>query len=505
MIFTPYTQPVKPAEFVGTVDLNVYAKGLANKQQMYEQNLKSVTDDFSKLFSINAYGPDKERLQALQNQLREEVGSINLSDLTDMGTVSKIKGLIRSYGSDPQMLEIAKRSNIYDSEFEKQQKAMEKGETYTSPALESLGDYYNQENFYEKPKGINLSTGWISPPTQKWMKEAREAVKKQVLNTATGVVEEVIDPTEARDYFMQMASSDPRFQKQLSYDFQKQTKGTDWSTEGQNYISEKIEEQRSKINQARLYGDKESELLATKELNRLETMSDPNLVGEELKNQYFDSWIQNEMDKTGYSMNMVSFKDYKRDPVYMENLRIRNNITEARMKEYLEAGYDPYTGKPIMVGGKPLSEVKKQQEAEKQYKPTRAQALVRAILKNKTPEGKYVITQADLDAIKDDKETVQLLPGTGKVKVTTKTVEDTGEMVDVPSKDASGKDVTIKMKKPPEEKYTTRTEDIGTYLFAKTEGNIPEVKQLPDWNRGGSSTQTVSAQTPKVKKKITGF
>ena len=91
MIFTPYTQPVKPAEFVGTVDLNVYAKGLANQQQMYEQNLKSLTDDFSKLFNRNAYGPDKERLKALENQLREEVGSINLSDLTDMGTSSKIR------------------------------------------------------------------------------------------------------------------------------------------------------------------------------------------------------------------------------------------------------------------------------------------------------------------------------------------------------------------------------------------------------------------------------
>jgi hypothetical protein len=49
MIFTPYTQPVNPAEFVGTVDLNVYAKGLANQQQMYEQNLKSLTEQIWEL------------------------------------------------------------------------------------------------------------------------------------------------------------------------------------------------------------------------------------------------------------------------------------------------------------------------------------------------------------------------------------------------------------------------------------------------------------------------
>lgn len=398
MIFTPYTQPVKPAEFVGTVDLNVYAKGLANQQQMYEQNLKSLTDDFSKLFNRNAYGPDKERLKALENQLREEVGSINLSDLTDMGTSSKIRNIVRSYGSDPQMQAIFKRTNIYESETEKQQKAMEKGESYTSPALESLGNYFNQENFYEKPKNLNLSTGWISPPTQKWMKEAREAVKKKVLNTATGVVEEVIDPIEARDYYMQLASSDPRFKKQLDYDFKKETEGTDWSTEGQNYINQKLEEKRAEINQAKLYGDTEGELLATREFNRLQTMSDPSLVGEELQNQYFNSWIQNGMDKTGYSMDMVSFVDYKRDPVYMEKLRTQNNITEARLKAYIDAGYDPYTKQPIMVGDQSLADIKQAQTAKKEYKPTEKEAIGIRLLQSKN------ITNADIQTLLNSSE-----------------------------------------------------------------------------------------------------
>ena len=417
MIFTPYTQPVKPAEFVGTVDLNVYAKGLANQQQMYEQNLKSLTDDFSKLFNRNAYGPDKERLKALENQLREEVGSINLSDLTDMGTSSKIRNIVRSYGSDPQMQAIFKRTNIYDSETEKRDKAMEKGESYTSPALESLGDYFNQENFYEKPKNLNLSTGWISPPTQKWMKEAREAVKKKVLNTATGVVEEIIDPIEARDYYMQLASSDPRFKKQLDYDFKKQTEGIDWSTEGQNYINQKLEEKRAEINQARLSRDKEAELLATREFNDLEKMSDPSLVGEELQNQYFNSWIQNGMDKTGYSMDMVSFVDYKRDPVYMEKLRTQNNITEARLKAYIDAGYDPYTKQPIMVGDQSLADIKQAEKAkeEKAKSTTQKQKDIEIVINAINSQGK--VTADHVNRLADKGEVVVLNKDNATVKI----------------------------------------------------------------------------------------
>jgi hypothetical protein len=53
------------------------------------------------------------------------------------------------------------------------------------------------------------------------MKDARDAVKKQILNTATGVVEEVVDPIEARDYFMQTAYTIPSFKKDLNYNFEK--------------------------------------------------------------------------------------------------------------------------------------------------------------------------------------------------------------------------------------------------------------------------------------------
>lgn len=347
MGWTNYTRPVEPAEWIPPIDLNLYAKGLQAQQEFAEKNIQDITNSFNNLFSRSAYGPDKRKLKELAEQFKQETASLNLSNLSDINTFSKIKGLINKYSSNPEATAAIKRGSIWDSELEKKQKAEEKGESYTSPALTTLESYFSQDNFYEKPEGLNLSQGWLSPPVQKWMKETREAVKKKVLNTKTGVLEEIIDPTEARDYFMQLASSDPRFQKQLNWDFQQSTKGTDWDTEGQKYINQKIQERKLEINQARLSGDRDGEILATRELERLEKMADPSLVGSSLQSQYFNSWIQNEMDKVGYNMDMVSFQDYKRDPVYMENLRTSNNLMEAKVKAFYDAGIDPSTGRPL--------------------------------------------------------------------------------------------------------------------------------------------------------------
>ena len=260
MIFTPYTQPVNPAEFVGTVDLNVYAKGLANQQQMYEQNLKSLTDDFSKLFNRNAYGPDKERLKALENQLREEVGSINLSDLTDMGTSSKIRNLVRSYGSDPQMQAIFKRTSIYESELEKQQTAMEKGEKWSSPALTTLNSYFNQDNFYEKPKGVNLTSGWYSYNDAKALKAAKDIVekKKGYIEKANGEREEyeIIDPSDMLAALKTIQSSDPTYEQDMKWQFEQQYGDTDWQDYANQGNATMVQSAEATMEQARrIYND----------------------------------------------------------------------------------------------------------------------------------------------------------------------------------------------------------------------------------------------------------
>jgi hypothetical protein len=410
-VFGPYTQPVKPAEWVDPLDLNLYAKGTAYKQDLAERNLQNITDAYNSLFSKNVYGPDKRKLAELEEQFKQDLNSLNISNLADMGTVSQIRGLIGKYSNNPEALAGIKRGAYWDSELEKKQKAEEKGEYYTSPPLTTLENYFNQDNFYEKPEGVNLTQGWVSPPIQKWMKEAREAVKKKVLNTKTGVLEEVVDPVEARDYFMQLASADPRFSKQISWDFELATKGTDWENEGQNYIVQKQEEIRAKLNQARLTGDTDGELLATRELQRLSSMANPKLIGDELRTQYQDSWLQNEMDKVGYSIDQTSFVDYKIDPVYMERLRTSNNILEAKYKAYLDAGIDPTTKEFLTTkDGRTLSSIKQAEKIkeEKAKSTTQKERDIAIVINAINSQGK--VTADHVNKLADRGEVVVLNP-----------------------------------------------------------------------------------------------
>lgn len=395
-------RPVQRPDYYKPIADEVILLGAKQQYETAEKVGQLVGLANQKMFGIQTYGKDAEVLSQLHNNFQKEIDQLSQGSFSDPANISKINTVIGRYTNDPDLMAVSKRINLYNSELKRQQEAEEKGEPFTSPIIETLNTYYSGSNYYRNPKDVNLSRGWTSPPLQKWMKESREAVKKRILDTKTGEVKEVVDPTEARDYFMQLASSDPRFLKQLQWDYQKATKNLDWNTEGQKYISEKIEEKRAAINQAKIYGDAEAELLATKELIRLQKMADPKLVGDELNNQYFNSWFNNEMDKIGYSMDVTSFVDYKRDPVYMENLKTKNNITEAYMKEYIQAGVDPYTGKQIMVAGKPLAEIKKQQEKEKTYKPSEKEVRGERILKQ------GVINQAEINELLDPHEVATL-------------------------------------------------------------------------------------------------
>lgn len=400
MGFTPYSQMVNLAQWTDPMDLNMYAKGIAYKEEIAKENLKNLSNSINSLKSAPAYGVDAEQLQKINDEMRSRLNSINVGNLSDLNTFSQIKGIINDFSNRQDYKAIYTRGSLYNRELERKRKAEEKNQSYTSPVIDSLEEYYNGKNFYSTNDDLDLSSGWTSAPVKDFMKETREAVKKKVLNTKTGVVEEIIDPTEARNYFMGLASSNPNFKKQLMYDFKRSTKGTDWQSKGKEFIDAKMKEAQASYSSALLSGDLDGQAIYKKEIQRLSSMADPSVVGDELKNQYFNSWIDKEFDKIGYSMDIASFVDYKRDPLQMEairtandvmlkNLESANNINEALIKEYIEAGYDPYTKKPLTAGGKKIAEIKQKQ----QKKATETEADKQRRFAKETMERRGGVTQ----------------------------------------------------------------------------------------------------------------
>ncbi len=400
MAASPYSQPVKPASFQDPLDLNLFLKGESYKEGLAKDNLQLIGNAINTFSSIPAFGVDAEQLNSEVEGLKSQLTNMNISNLGDINTISQLNKVVSDAKNNPRLMSIARRGNAYSQELAKKQKAEEKGESYISPILDQAEEYYSNGAFSDKVS-FNGS-GWVAPDKAKVIKLARENSKKKVLNPSTGQVTEVIDPQEVGKNYQMLTQSDPRFRKTDEYEFQKNTKGIDWNSQGQNYINQQIELLRQEGINARLNNNPEGEQAALSQINRLSKLANPNLIGNELRDKYFQSYQEQEIEKVGLANDLVSFEKFERDPVYMENLRTQNNILEARQKMFLDAGIDPITKQPITVNGKPLSELKEKQA--KEYKPTDKQLFAQRVINNKQ------VTQADLNEMADTGETLELVP-----------------------------------------------------------------------------------------------
>ena len=320
-----YSHIIEPNRFVSPLDINVYQQGQQYKEGIAKENLQLAASAYGQLSNIPAYGVDAMQLQKEMEGIKSQFLSGNMSNLNDPNTFSHINSIINNAKNNPNIQAIAKRGSIYSQELEKKKKADEKGEPYTSPALDTLQEYYfNNDNFYEKPEGVNLSMGWVSPDLTKVIKQARESATKTTYNPSTGRVEKVAHPEEVSAAFKELIKNNPNYQKDLDYAFQKETKGMDWDTEGNKFILNKVSRLQQQYNQAINMGDLESAKMAEAELNRVQSLSDPTLVGNELKNQYYQNYIQTQLDKVGYANEVADFEKFDRDPLQMQIQKFAN-------------------------------------------------------------------------------------------------------------------------------------------------------------------------------------
>lgn len=340
-----YSHIIEPNRFVSPLDINVYQQGQQYKEGIAKENLQLAASAYGQLSNIPAYGVDAMQLQKEMEGIKSQFLTGDMSNLNDPNTFSHINSIINNAKNNPNIQAIAKRGSIYSQELEKKKKADEKGEPYTSPALDTLQEYYfNNDNFYEKPEGVNLSMGWVSPDLTKVIKQAREAATKTTYNPTTGRVEKVAHPEEVSAAFKELIKNNPNYQKDLDYAFQKETKGMDWDTEGNKFILNKVSRLQQQYNQALNMGDVESAKMAEAELNRVQFLSDPTLVGNELKNKYYQNYVQTQLDKVGYANEVADFEKFDRDPIQMKMLEHSNRMAEIREREKQKNQYKQVAG-----------------------------------------------------------------------------------------------------------------------------------------------------------------
>jgi hypothetical protein len=218
-VFGPYTQPVKPAEWVDPLDLNMYAKGMMYKQEMAEKNLKSIVDTHSALMSLPAYGPDKQKLAEIDQQFRQQIGSMNISNLGDMSTMSQVKGVLGQYTTNADVLAIAQRGSIYKSMLEEKESADKKNKIYLNEGMDELNDYFQGEDYIQNLKFGN--DGFTYEGAGDIIEQAKKTLtpdKKYVsLGGGEYRIVESYDPEKLKTAVSTIANSNPNWIKYHKY------------------------------------------------------------------------------------------------------------------------------------------------------------------------------------------------------------------------------------------------------------------------------------------------
>jgi len=218
-VFGPYTQPVKSAEWVDPLDLNMYAKGTMYKQEMAEKNLKSIVDTHSALMSLPAYGPDKQKLAEIDQQFRQQIGSMNISNLGDMSTMSQVKGVLGQYTTNADVLAIAQRGSIYKSMLEEKESADKKNKIYLNEGMDELNDYFQGEDYIQNLKFGN--DGFTYEGAGDIIEQAKKTLtpdKKYVsLGGGEYRIVESYDPEKLKTAVSTIANSNPNWIKYHKY------------------------------------------------------------------------------------------------------------------------------------------------------------------------------------------------------------------------------------------------------------------------------------------------
>ena len=138
--------------------------------------------------------------------------------------------------------------------------------------------------------------------------------------------------------------NNPNYQRDLQYSFEKENEGVDWNNHGQEFIQNKANTLQQQFQDAVSLGDLETAQMIQNEYSRLQNLSDPTLIGDNLKQQYFQNYIQNQLDKVGYANDVSDFVKIERDPIQLKLQDLANQKAAKLYELQLKTGILPEKG-----------------------------------------------------------------------------------------------------------------------------------------------------------------
>jgi hypothetical protein len=349
MAFGPYTQPVTPAKWVDPLDLNMYAKGMMYKQEMAEKNLKSITDTYNSIMSIPAYGPDKQKLAEIDQQFRQQVGSLNISNLGDMGTMSQIKGVLGQYTTNADVLAIAQRGSIYESMLKEKNEADKKNKIYVNRGMNKLNKYFNGDEYIQNLKFGN--DGYVAPDAGEIMESVKNFVTPDVklVSDGRGNYQQVkyYDPEKLKKGFDMVTSSNPNWQKYHRDQVDEMFEDKDIDQYGKQYYQGIVQNYEDLKNKAALAMSTTTDKKKAADYQKIIAEYDAEIgnINKKLQNPYFGTsfkqdYIQKTMNQDINNMisaiNFVDQGDLKMDRATEMSRQLNNDLYKMQEEEFYE-------------------------------------------------------------------------------------------------------------------------------------------------------------------------
>lgn len=210
-----YSHVIEPNRYINPLDLNIYMQGEQHKENIAKENLQLLSSAYGDLSNIPAYGIDAQELQKEMGNIKSQLSSVNLSNLTDPNSFSQINSIINNAKNNPKILAIAERGNNYKKMLEEKAEFEKKGKVYVNRGLTQLNKYYSGNTFNEKLRVGN--DGYAAPEAGEIMEQVKKIVtpdeKRVLLPNGQYSIQKYYDPIKLNQAFDLVTSSDPNYEK----------------------------------------------------------------------------------------------------------------------------------------------------------------------------------------------------------------------------------------------------------------------------------------------------
>jgi hypothetical protein len=348
MGFGPYSQIVTPAAYVPEIDPNILLKGAETTQAYQERAFKELSDSENALFGINANGPDKQALSQIRENFNNDMKNLTYGDLSSPQTMSKVRGLIKQYSSNPDLIGISQRTHTFQNMEEERKTALKEGKPYFNTGYNEAIKYFSGSD-YLKDKTFS-NNGFIGINMAKERADSLKDVPKiSKWVTVGGYKKEIksYDP-EALDEALNAFYSDPRIERQMKYEFDEKYNNYDWETEGvsrldayksnaQNIVDKAYQLMKTAPPNSEEYQNAKLayERYQNEVSNYDKMISDPKSYAQSMKNITFYNELSERKKLDALNSQFSSEEQIKVDEYTLESVKLDSDIIKEKYKQFL--------------------------------------------------------------------------------------------------------------------------------------------------------------------------